>query len=211
MSELFKLHKTFWSQKSFRWSVFFGLFLLFTSFISNYYANIYVTQHASNTVSDIVLDNVPVINVGFLFIEGSLIFWLIIGFFLAKKPDRIPFVFKSVALFVFIRSISMSLTHIAAPPIHSFVDPYKWFLNISSGNDLFFSSHTGLPFLMALIFWNNYRLRIFCLASSATFAVIVLLGHLHYSIDVFAAYFMTFTIFHIAQKIFAKDFNINLN
>jgi hypothetical protein len=206
MLKIFHLHKNFWSVKTLRWSAILSLCLLVLSLLANYYANVYVAGFTGNSVSDIILDNLPVFNVDFIFIEGIIIFWIIISFLLIKIPARIPFVLKSIALFIFIRSISISLTHIAAPPVHSFLDPYKWFLDVSSGNDLFFSSHAGLPFLMALCFWNDRFLRYFCIASSVLFSLTVLMGHLHYSIDVFAAFFITYTIYHMAQKFFAKDY-----
>ena len=81
---------------------------------------------------------------------------------------------------------------------------------IFNGNDLFFSGHTGLPFLLALIFWENKKLRFLFLGFSVLFAVVVLLGHLHYSIDVFAAYFITYTIFHICKFLFKKDWQLFL-
>ena len=71
--------------------------------------------------------------------------------------------------------------------------------------DLFFSGHTGLPFLMALIFWSSPRIRCFFLALSVFFAVTVLLGHLHYSIDVASAYLITYSIFCIARQTFPND------
>lgn len=70
------------------------------------------------------------------------------------------------------------------------------------GGDLFFSGHTGLPFLVALIFWSSPRIRYFFLALSMFFAVTVLLMHLYSSIDVASAYFITYTIFSIAKHIF---------
>jgi len=36
--------------------------------------------------------------------------------------------------------------------------------------------------------------------------VAVLLGHIHYSIDVFSALFITYGIFVIAKKVFARDY-----
>jgi hypothetical protein len=50
----------------------------------------------------------------------------------------------------------------------------------SFGGDLFFSGHTGLPFLMALLFWENLRLRVLFIASSVFFGIIVLMGHILY-------------------------------
>jgi membrane-associated phospholipid phosphatase len=70
------------------------------------------------------------------------------------------------------------------------------------GNDLFFSGHTGAPFLLALIFWRIPPLRYLFLAWSLFFAVIVLLGHLHYTIDVLSAFFITYTIFHMSEFFF---------
>lgn len=75
-----------------------------------------------------------------------------------------------------------------------------------TGDDLFFSGHVGLTYLMALIFWRTPLLRYIYLALSVMFAVVVLLGHLHYSIDVFAAYFITYTIYTMASRWFKHDF-----
>jgi hypothetical protein len=77
---------------------------------------------------------------------------------------------------------------------------------ITSGNDLFFSGHTGLPFLIALIFWDHVYVRTLFLSSSVVFGVIVLLSHLHYSIDVFSAFFITYSIYHISLKLFHLDY-----
>jgi hypothetical protein len=79
---------------------------------------------------------------------------------------------------------------------------------VSSGADLFFSGHTGLPFLMSLIFWENRHLRRGFLLSSVVAAVAVILGHLHYTIDVFSAFFIAYGIHVIACKVFAKDYKL---
>jgi membrane-associated phospholipid phosphatase len=76
------------------------------------------------------------------------------------------------------------------------------------GNDFFFSGHTGMPFLIALIFWKEKWVRSISIAVSLLFGALVLLGHLHYSIDVFGAFFITYTIFHICQKFFRVDLKL---
>jgi membrane-associated phospholipid phosphatase len=99
------------------------------------------------------------------------------------------------------------LTHLGPFPQRTFLDQTEIFSSFNLGNDFFFSNHTALPFLMALIFWNeNKFVRWVSLVASGVFGVSVLLGHLHYSIDVFAAFFITYSIFHLAQKFFAKDY-----
>jgi membrane-associated phospholipid phosphatase len=201
--------KSHWSQKKFRRSVFWGLFFLIATFIINSAANSYTLNHASAHVTDLILDNVPVFNVNFIFVEGFSLFWAFIAVLQFYEPKTLPFVLKSVALFIFIRSLFIMLTHLAIPPLHSFTDPGYIFKKFASQNDLFFSSHTGSPFLFALIYWKNNRLRTIFIALSIFFGAAELLGHLHYSIDVFAAFFIAYGIFHIARTFFKKDFELS--
>jgi membrane-associated phospholipid phosphatase len=62
---------------------------------------------------------------------------------------------------------------------------------------------------MALAFWKNKYLRGIFLAASIIFGVSALLGHYHYSIDVFAAFSITYSVFQIARWLFAKDYNLS--
>lgn len=41
-------------------------------------------------------------------------------------------------------------------------------------------------------------------------AALVLLGHLHYSIDVFAAFFIVYVIFIIAKRVFKGEYEMLL-
>lgn len=208
MKRIIQKHKLHWSQKAFTISAVLSIVLLLTSLLVNYFANVYVQNSANGYVADIILDNIPVINVGYVFYEGFALLWVGVIFLLLWEPKNIPFVVKSIALFIVIRSLFITLTHLGLPPIHSYMSPDSSFRYISSGNDMFFSSHTGLPFLMALIFWKNKKLKIIFISASVLFAICVLLGHLHYSIDVFAAFFITYSIFEMAKKFFAKDYRL---
>jgi hypothetical protein len=208
LKNIFHKHKLLWSQKSFRLSAFLSLIFLLASLLANYAGNLYASLSASNYVSDLILDNLPVVNIDFMFFEGFGIFILFIVYFLIKEPQKIPFTIKSIAVFILIRSISISLTHLAVPPDHSPLD--NIFRGITFENDLFFSSHTGLPFLMALNFWENKRVRLIFILISLIFGASVLLGHIHYSIDVFAAFFITYGIFHITRNLFSKNYALSL-
>jgi len=44
----------------------------------------------------------------------------------------------------------------------------------------------------------------FFIAASIFFGVVVLLGHLHYSIDVLAAFFITYSIYRLAVLFFPR-------
>ncbi len=192
-----------------------GLVMLAGSLVAVFYSTSYANLSASNSVTDIILSNTRVYDVDGIFIYGALAMVLFMAIVVAVRVKFIPFALKAVALFYFIRSIFVSLTHISPYPYHaaldaSFFTTSHFFQVFFTGDDLFFSGHTGLPFLMALIFWDTPALRYVFLALSAVFGAVVLLGHLHYSIDVFSAYFITYAIYVMAKKIFRGDYRRTL-
>ena len=199
-----KKYKSYLMNKNFLLSSGIAVLFLILSLVVNFYAGTYATLRASNAVTDIVLSNIRVYDVDGIFVYGAIILWIFIASLCVFEPKRIPFVFKSTALFVLIRSIFISLTHIGPFPSQLVIDS-NFLAKFTPGGDLFFSAHVGLPFLLALIFWENIRLRVFFVASSLFFGAIVLMGHLHYSIDVLAAFFITYTIYHMACAFFPKD------
>ena len=207
-------YKTHFTDKNFLIAFLGGLILLATSLVVQFFVSGYVTRVSSGSVTDVILSNTRVYDVGGIFVWGSVILTIIGIVVIFRRPNYLPFVIKSVATFTLIRSFFVSLTHISPFPTHALIDSAFFggeaFRGIFTGNDLFFSGHTGIPFLLALIFWENKTLRIVFLSFSIMFAVVVLLGHLHYSIDVLSAYFITFTIFHIGQTLFKKDWQLFL-
>ena len=181
--------------------------MLIVANIINFYAGTYATEHASSPVTDLILSNIRVFDVDGWFVYGTLTFWVFLAFVWAHHIERTPFAIKSLSLFIAIRSVFITLTHIGP-----FVGQVAWSNTIldkfSFGGDLFFSGHTGIPFLFALIFWDIKLLRYIFLALSAFFGTIVLLGHLHYSIDVLSAFFITYSIYHMSQFFFKKDMQL---
>ena len=164
-SQLIAKHKFHWSRKEFLFSAISAFLLLAGSLFINYTAGNYANKMASNGVTDIILDNVPIIDVDGIFVYGAVLFGLFIVIVLIKEPKQIPFIIKSIALFVFVRSIFISLTHLGPiiqqlPP-----DPNIFYRNLVFGADYFFSGHTGLPFLMALAYWGNKYLRYIFIAT----------------------------------------------
>ena len=194
-----------WESPIFRFSTAISLIALFISGFINYYAGTYATEQASNFVTDIILSNTPVFNVDDVFVYGSFVLSVFVLALLVIHPKKIPFTLLSLSLFVFTRSIFISLTHLGPFPLHAALDLGNIANKFIFGGDLFFSGHTGIPFLMALIFWNEKYLRYIFIGWSIVFGVTALMGHLHYTIDVISAFFITYTIFHIAEIIFKKE------
>ncbi len=204
-ANLLQLYKILFNKPGFLRSAVQGAAFLAASLIAIFAAVTYATVNASNHVTDIVLSNVGPMNVRFLFIYGTFIEFAVLVGLVLWRPNRLPFALKAIALFLLIRAVFVSLTHIAPSPIDPQA-PAPFLNSIFYGGDLFFSGHTGLPFLAALAFWHMPVLRLFYLASTLFFGTIVLLGHYHYSIDVLAALFITNGIFQLSCWLFRRDF-----
>ncbi len=193
-----------------------GLLLLGGAYVLEHFANLYELEYSLrptyNHVGDIVLDNLPVINLNSVVIEGALLS-IVLGtlFVIFWRPRYVLFTLKAIALFIAIRAFFISLTHVGIYPgtVHPgpglFAGIYSY-LNLQMG--FFFSGHTGMTFLMGLIFWKEFPTRVVFLSLSFVFAVAVLFAHVHYSIDVFAAPFMTYGIFEVARYFFPRDYEL---
>jgi hypothetical protein len=186
-----------------------GACLLFlASLVVNFYASQYAYISKGNPVSDIVLDNIPVIQIDNSFVIGTILFVILVGGVILSNPKRVPFILKTMALFIVVRAFFVTLTHLGPSPLNTLSAPSEIGRAFTSGADLFFSGHTGMPFLFALMYWFNKRLRIIFLVVSVIAAAGVLLGHVHYSIDVASAYFITYGIYIMATKTWTKDFEV---
>ncbi len=205
MRSLVIRYSPFLQEQSYLYNLILGLFLLIVSFIINNYASLYATQMANKAVSDLILDNINMYDVSIIHVYAALSFWLIfILHTVLYRPGSIPFISKTAALFILVRSCFICLTHIGAPINNLTIPSFSSFF-IYNG-DLFFSGHVGGPFLLALIFWHQARLRYFYLLTTLFFAYIVLAGHIHYSIDVAAAPFITYCVYQFALYFFSEDY-----
>ena len=205
MEGTIRLYRTLFGNRAFVRSVCEGTVFFAASTIAIFAAVNYATVHASNYVTDFVLSRVGPFNLRFLFVYGTFTAFVITVGLLAWRPNRIPFALKAMALFLLVRAVFVALTHMAPSPI----DPQKavpFFNSIFYGSDLFFSGHTGMPFLAALAFWHIPQWRMFYLALTVFFASVVLLGHYHYSIDVLAALFITHGVFQTSCWLFGRDY-----
>lgn len=210
MSQLISRHKLHWAEKSFVISTVWGAVLLAVGIVVNTLANKYAILTGKNPVTDIVLNNVRIFDVDWIINYSPLLIIIFVFIILMMRPSAIPFTIKSLALFIIIRAGFISLTHLGQfePQL---ILPTTGFLNFLGGGNtggLFFSGHTGAPFLVALIFWDNKILRFGFIAFAIVLGTAMLLAHLHYTIDVVGAFFITPTIFYLAVKFFKKDYRL---
>lgn len=140
----------------------------------------------------------PVWDTHSLFTWGFAAFlaWLLAAGVLFERR-RCAYIAWSYALLTAVRSFFIVLTPMSLPPeaapmhgdaLYAAIGHYLTFKY-----DLFFSAHTALPFLAFLVF-RRTAVRLSFLLFSVVLALTVLLGRLHYSIDVFAAFFITYAL-----------------
>ena len=136
--------------------------------------------------------------------------WILAWWLLITKPRYLVFGMKAIALFIISRAFFFSLTHVGPYPLGIPPGPdnlgWGFYKLITFQGNFFYSGHTGFPVLMALIFWDDDFWRPFFLVMGVLFGASVLLAHVHYSIDVFAAPFIVYGIYKICERYFHKDY-----
>jgi hypothetical protein len=167
-------------------------FLILANII-NFLASSYVDKISTTAVPDLILDQIPSLNLDFIFIYGLLAVILIIIFhvtiFHIKELHTTIFQFS---LLILVRSFFMVLTHLGQPADARIITGFPYlFQFLIFRNDLFFSGHTAVPF-MAFLLFRKEKISTFFLIMTAILAATVLFMHVHYSIDVFAAFFITY-------------------
>ena len=202
-------YKTFFTKEHVR-SLLVALILLGLAVVFQFYASAYSSRVPSNSVPDLLLGILPVVNVNFLIVEGALAAIAGTILLLLFKPNYLIFTLKAAAIFIATRAVFVSVTHLGIYPGQIGPDPTGFFDNIYTGLGLeagfFFSGHTGLTFLMALIFWKEKFWRYMYLIICVSFGIGVLLAHVHYSIDVLAAPYITYSIFVMSRYFFKEDY-----
>ena len=140
-------------------------------------------------------------------IFGLIYLCLIIGVFvLARNPEKLLLAFQTYTAVVIVRIIAMYLMPFEAPEkLIVLKDPFVEMFGSGEAltKDLFFSGHTATLFLLFLVV-ESKRLKYVFLISAIVVGVSIVLQHVHYVIDVFAAPFFTYACF-----IFVSSLNLN--
>jgi hypothetical protein len=122
---------------------------------------------------------------------------------LLKDPKRLLFAIQLYILMVVVRIIAMYILPLDPPTkIISLNDPFVEFFGTGKilTKDLFFSGHTATLFILFLVSEKKIIKTIF-LISTISVAIAVLLQHVHYTIDVFAALFFTYACYKLLLEL----------
>jgi len=171
---------------------------------ADYQCGVYVTLRPAVKVPDLILDHLPTLDMSFLFTYGYMA--LIVGMFLYplwRRPRMLHVVAIQFSLLLILRSLSMIFMHVSTPADSVAVHFPGFFSRFYFENDMFFSGHTAMSFLGFYLF-RPHRLRYVYLAGSIVMGIVALLMHVHYSIDVFAAFFMTYCSYQMGSALLHK-------
>jgi hypothetical protein len=179
-----------------------SLILLACASILNYVSGTYVGRAEVAAVPDIFLNNFKAVDLSYLFVWG---FMLVIGVFFVYPfiftPKKLHYAIGMFSLLLAVRAGFIVLTHLKTP-MDAIPAAFPWlFDRLLFQNDMFFSGHTALPFLGYLVF-ENKKIKYFMLASSIVLGLTVLLMHQHYTIDVVSAFFITYVVYKIGNRMF---------
>jgi len=151
-------------------------------------------------LSDLILDNLPFINVALYYDIFALIPIILVLVYIVHKKDfnRIPFILLMSALFYIVRGVFIVLTPFGNPPMFNGSDPlFNGFAKYDLG--VYPSGHAGNVFLMFLLVRDRwYKWSIFvCLI---LVIITLFLAHGHYSIDILSGLFFAYAIKAFGEK-----------
>ena len=181
-----------------------SLVLIVIATYLDYHAGVYVSATEGPDIPDLILDHFGPIDLSPLFVYGYIA--LVCTLFISPLVFHIRtfhFVASQFSLLVMLRSVFMLFTHLQTPSDAIRAD-FPWICqHLSFQNDMFFSGHTAIP-LLGFFLFKHSPLRYVFLAGSLIMAFTVLAMHLHYSIDVFGAFFITYCSYRMGCALTKK-------
>ncbi len=166
-----------------------------------------IEQKEGSIINDALLANIPTKD---LSVPIFIVLWstsLLILIRCIQNPSMLILFLWSFILVTLSRFITIQLFPLNPPDgLIPLKDPLTNFFyggtDMFIRKDLFYSGHTSSQFLIFLTLTKKWDKRV-ALLSSLVIGSFVLVQHIHYTIDVLAAYIITYLIFRIAQKITA--------
>jgi hypothetical protein len=192
--------KDWWEELvEYKYFIFLSILIFVIATFIDYYSGTYVTNRAQTAhVPDLILDHIAPVDLSLLYVYGYIVlFTAILLFTIFFHVRTLHVVISQFSLLIMLRAVFTILTHLETPP-DAIAVAFPWkFQILSFQNDMFFSGHTAIPFLGFLMI--KKPVRYFFLFGSFVMGAVVLLMHIHYSIDVFAAFFMTYGSYKIGN------------
>jgi len=163
----------------------------------------YVQQRSGTLINDPLLNLLPSVDLSvwiFLILYSLIIYGTIT---LAADPARFLVTLKAYVILTIFRFITLLLTPLEPPSnMAALSDPFveHLFYQQPITKDLFFSGHTSLLVLFALTLRKGFARKIL-FAGAITIAVMLLLQHAHYTVDIIFAPVFSWLAFRLSRGI----------
>jgi hypothetical protein len=173
------------------------------NFLSQTYLHNYISS--GNTLpmlSDLILDNLPYVNVTLIYDVVALIPIILtfIYFFHKRELKRLPFFFLMIGIFYIVRGIFIVLTPFGNPPMFNGSDPlFHGFANYELG--VYPSGHAGFV-CMLLLLSNDIVYKWIMRICLVVVIISLFFAHGHYSIDILSGIFFSYAIKSYGDKHF---------
>jgi len=151
-------------------------------------------------LSDLILDNLPSVNVALWYDIFALVPIIVVLIYIVHKKDykRIPFIILMSAIFYIVRGIFIVLTPFGNPPAFTGSDPlFNGFSKYDIG--VYPSGHAGNVFLLFLLV-NNKVYKWIIMTCLIIVIITLFLAHGHYSIDILSGLFFAYAIVSFGEK-----------
>jgi len=192
-----------WTSVNYKKNIFIASFLFILILLYYPYFFLLIQQRPGVGLNDPVLNVLPSIDVSpYIF----LLIYLTVGLGIFRSAHS-PFLFLlflwSCVFLSLSRMITMSLVPLNPPigllPLSDpILKPFYGPNNITK--DLFYSGHTGSVFLMYLVLQRK-REKILALIATISVGILLLIQHIHYTIDVIFAPIFVYVVFKLARKV----------
>jgi len=167
----------------------------------------YIEQREGRMISDFILDRFKATDVS---IPIFTMLWAMTALVIIRSVQSPTIFLTAVYGFMFMelsRMITITLFPLNAPPdLIPLIDPLSnsFYGKNFITKDLFYSGHTATMFLFFLCFRRKTD-KLLSLSCSIAIGVLVLVQHVHYTIDVIAAPFFTTVCYLIGKRIVAAN------
>jgi len=165
----------------------------------------FIEKREGMVLQDFVLDAIPAMDVS---VPTFVIIWsivLLVFYRIYQNPRLFLEIAYGFILMCLCRVLTISILPLNPPPgLIMLKDPIANIVYGGKGifitKDLFYSGHTGNMFLFFLCLEAKWD-KIIALAAAVLIGILVLIQHIHYSIDVFAAFIFTYLLYLGAKKL----------
>ncbi|MFH0841611.1 MAG: hypothetical protein V1903_03220 [Bacteroidota bacterium] len=171
------------------------------NFASQTYLHNYMIQGKTlPMLSDLILDNLPVLDLSLIYDILCLVIFLVVGIYIIHRKDynRLPYIMLLCGIFFIIRGIFIVLTPFGNPPEFQGSDPlFNGWSKFELG--VYPSGHVGNSFLLLLLVNDKiYKFILTLCLLGIIFALF--LSHGHYSIDILSGFFFAYAIRAFGEK-----------